>query len=190
MDEEINELMQKALNEVKVARREIEQQKQNNLQITQKLATYADIFKGNGSETIQEASERLNAIEDRIQKVFDNISLIEEAYYEHHRALIVHHGSLKKMEADQEMSLRKIEQKYFSELNEMAPLLLQRALNDLIEKKQHNIFQKIKTMESTFDGRIHKILNAEEAVKAQKKNIYLGVGTIVAIGVIAMNFLR
>jgi hypothetical protein len=72
----------------------------------------------------------------------------------------------------------------------MAPMLLQRALRDLVEKQQHNIFQKIKNLELGFDGRLQKIIGAEEAVKEQKKNIYLGVSTIVAIGVIAMNFLR
>ena len=94
------------------------------------------------------------------------------------------------MEVDQAILIEQIERKYFSELNDIAPLLLQRAIIDLIEKKQHNIFQKIKTMESTFDGRIHKILNAEEAIIKQKKHIYLGVSTIMAIGVIAMGILR
>jgi hypothetical protein len=190
MDEEINELMQKMLNEVNAARREIEQQKQNNLQISNRLAANADILKGYESEMIKEAKEQLNDLERHLQIAMQKIIMITEAYQSHERSLIDHHEKLQSMEIDQVIFIEQIERKYFSELNDMAPMLLQRALRDLVEKQQHNIFQKIKNLELGFDGRLQKIIGAEEAVKEQKKNIYLGVSTIVAIGVIAMNFLR
>ncbi|MDO9206711.1 MAG: hypothetical protein Q7T91_00530 [Sulfuricurvum sp.] len=190
MDEEVNELLQKAIDEIKAARREIEQQKQNNLQIANKLVANADILKGYESEMIKEAKEQLNDLERHLQIAMQKIIMITEAYQSHERSLIDHHEKLQSMEADQAMMIEQIEKKYFAEMREIAPLLLAKALRDLVEKKQQPIFQKLSTLELGFDGRLKKIIDAEDAIIKQKKHIYLGVSTIMAIGVIAMGILR
>jgi hypothetical protein len=47
---------------------------------------------------------------------------------------------------------------------------------------------KLDALES--DERFEKILNAEDAVKIQKNNIYKGVATIIAIGIIGIYLLQ
>jgi len=190
MDDEIVELMQKMIEEVRNARKEIEQQKQNNLQIANKLAENADILKGAESEKLKEAYDDLEILQQAIKMAMEKIVMIAEAYQSHERALITHHEKLQGMEVEMSILMEQMEQKFFSELHQTVPLILEGILREIIEKQQKNIIKKIKNIELGFDGRLKTILEAEEAIIKQKKNIYLGVSTIVAIGIIAMNFLR
>ena len=138
------------------------------------------IDKDDLTDYLLKAEDKTVWLFERIELAIKKLDVIEESYREFEDEAVERINRIRDLNDEKEELKEEILISNLSTLNKDLSGIMDIKIREALKKR----LKKLDELE--LDDRIEKILNAEEAIKAQKKSIYIGVATIVAIGVIAV----
>jgi len=188
--EQLIELLEESIETVNNLENKLEDQIVKNKKMMESLQKQAGLIQGENGEGLLEVEDRLEELHNQQTMAENKMALIANAYVDFESDVIERINNLTDLNDDIEELKNQVLTTALSSVENNLHGLIDNSVRSILKQKRTSLNQKLDDMEFEFDGRMEKILNVEEVVNRQKSNIYKGVATIVAIGVISIYLLQ